>query len=48
MEEISEKFPFVVDNEEWSSFLKNDSIKVKINDLKKILFKSYVIGGLRE
>ena len=35
LDEMSEQFSFINDNNAWSSFFKNDSIEIKLNDLKK-------------
>ena len=35
LDEMSEQFSFINDNNSWSSFFKNDSLEIKLNDLKK-------------
>ena len=35
LDEMSEQFSFINDNNSWSSFFKNDSLEINLNDLKK-------------
>ena len=41
LNEMSKRFSFIKDNDAWNSFFKNDSIKIKLNDLKKKYNSNY-------
>ena len=46
--EMSDKFSFVNDNDSCNNFLKEDSIKLNTNDLKKNIIQIIRVDGLRE